>query len=119
MSIRAIEASSPHDWRFTWGGRSPEQADFHWLRKTLAGWRSQAKPSLYLRVVVWGPDGQQVPGLAQEFTSNDLAAARRYAKQIVRDGNSMAMIAARVSGYHPRRGFGDHMIQDLGGWEHE
>jgi hypothetical protein len=70
-----------------------KRAKWPWLKKYVKTHTGSNKPTLIIRVMVWGLDGQQNPGLMQEFGPEGLAAAKNYAKKLIQGGDaSMAVV---------------------------
>jgi hypothetical protein len=69
-----------------------------------------------ITTIVWGPDGQQVPQLRQNFTpdAKSKRAALAYAKKLVEEGQaSMVHVQGETRRTFAQRGFGDRAIFEL------
>jgi hypothetical protein len=82
-------------------GRKADQyksGNWNWVRGLVKKWKGSRKPRLVIKVGVWDLDGKPAHNtLGQEFTADDLAAAKKYARDLVASGQArMTDVEGRV-----------------------
>ena len=108
---------NPFTKRYHFTGKNADkhrEIDLKGLLKLIAGWKIGTPPKVHLRVIAWS-DPHQGPdqSLRKEFPPEQLAAAKKYAHDLVASGKALKADLDARAFYQ----YQEHVVEDFGSWE--